>query len=222
MWWTATFQPEWVVSLLPPQSSTPWETTLDLVDADLVARDPIGLIAVSRSVANVPLAWLPYLAEERSVDEFSSAWPDERQRAVTAASLGLHRVKGTRLALERALVPMGYSAQIVEWFETTPRRQAYTFRLFVTIDADREWFLADHIALVRAANKAKNLHTKLEAIDLKRRSGPAVLYLGGKMRSRIVLRVGPPREITEIRTSGTIFVGAVVRQRIALRIGPRP
>jgi len=221
MWWTATFQPEWVISLLPPTSSTPWETVLDLVDGGLVARDPLGLIAASRSVADVPLAWLPYLAEERSVDEFSSAWPEARQRAVTAASLGLHRIKGTRLALEMALAPMGYSAQVIEWFETTPRRQAYTFRLSVTIDADREWFLADHIALVRAANKAKNLHTKLEAIEVRRTVGPAAVYFGGKMRTRIAIRIGPPKEVGEVRVATTTFVGAAIRQKIALRIGPR-
>lgn len=219
--WTATFEPQWVVSLLPRESSDPWETALDLVDAGLAARDPVGLIAAARSVADVPLAWLPYLAEERSVDEFSSAWPEERQRAVTAASFGVHRVKGTRPALDRALTPMGYSAKVVEWFETTPRRQAYTFRLSVTIDAAREWLLGDHAALVRAANKAKNAHTKLVGIDMRRQAGPAVAYIGGKTRMRIAIRVGPETEVTEVRVTGRTFIGAVIRQAINLRIGPR-
>ena len=219
--WTATFEPQWVISLAPRGSSTPWETALDLVDAELAARDPVGLIAASRSVADVPLAWRPYLAEERSVDEFSSAWPEERQRAVTAASFAVHRVKGTRAAIDRALAPMGYSAKVVEWFETTPRRQAYTFRLSVTIDAAREWLLGDHAALVRAANKAKNAHTKLTGIDVRRAAGPAAVYFGGKTRMRISIRIGPPTEVAEVRTASTTFVGAAIRQRIVMRIGPR-
>lgn len=219
--WSANFQPVWAVSLLPRSSSTPWEIAIDLVDANLVARDPVGLIAASRSVEDVPLRWLPYLAEERSVDEFSSAWPEERQRAVTRASLGLHRIKGTRQALEAGLAPLGYALQVVEWFETTPHRQASTFRLSVTIDQTREWLLSDHSALVRAANKAKNLHTKLEALDLQRRAAPAAVYIGGKTRSRLTIRVGLLREVSELRSQSLIFVGGAPRQQISIRIGPR-
>src|SRR5690606_8054037 len=102
-------------------NSTSWELAVEAVDADLVARDPVGLIAAARSVAEVPAPWLPYLAAERSVDEFTSAWPIERQRAVTAASFGMHQVKGTRPALVRALAPLGFDVSVIEWFEAEGR-----------------------------------------------------------------------------------------------------
>ncbi len=221
MWWTATFEEQWVVSLLPPSSTTPWETALDLVDADLVARDPVGLIAASRSVADVPLPWLPYLAEERSVDEFDSSWPEERQRAMTAASPDMHRVKGVRPALDRALAPMGYQVTVVEWFEVQPTRQRYTFRLSVTIDPGRKWLHEDFLAMIRAANKAKNAHTKLEAIETRRNVGPAMIHVGGLVRMHETVRVGQLPEVSTLRIGGTIHVGVVIRMTQTIRIKSR-
>lgn len=222
MWWTATFQEQWVTGLLPKNSSTAWENEIDLVDAGLVARDPAELVPSSRSHMLVPLPWLPYLAEERSVDEFSSAWPEERQRAVTAASHAMHRLKGTRPAMDRALAPMGYAAKVVEWFEVTPTRQPYTFRLTLTVDVLREWLASDRSALIRQANKAKNAHTKLEAIEVRREATPAVVHVGGTLRRVRTVRVGTLPKLTTIRQDATVFVGAAHRRRRILRVGPRP
>lgn len=221
MWWTAHFEAQWIVSLLPSQSSTTFETVLDLVDANLVARDPLPLITVARSDADAPAAWLPYLADERSVDEFSGAWPEARQRAVVRESLPIHQRKGSRPAVDRIMTAMGYSTQIVEWFEVDPPRQANTFRLVVSIDPDREWFSADMLALIRAANKAKNLHTKLEAMEPQRRIGPAAINIGGLPRSSRTLRIGSLPKVTTIQIPAAVFVGTVVRKVQTIRIQPR-
>ena len=221
-WWGAVFEEQWTVTLLPASSSTPWEIAVDLVDADLAARDPIELISVARSVADAPLPLLPYLAEERSVDEFSSSWPEARQRAVTAASFSLHLVKGTRPALDRALEPLHYTASVVEWFEVTPPRQPNTFRVALEIDGDRSWVGEDRAEIIRVANKAKNAHTKLEALQIKRRHGPALLHTGGVPRRRHVIRVGQVAQPTNIRLNSMIFVGAVSTRRRTVRVGPRP
>src|SRR5699024_2950160 len=117
---------------------------------------------VARQVADVPLQLLPYLAAERSVDEFTGDWTEERQRAVTAASFPLHQVKGTRPALDVALTPLGYDVHVVEWFEPTPNRPADTFRIRVAIGDNEPWTLADYEILVRVANGAKNAHTLME------------------------------------------------------------
>ena len=221
MWWTASFEPRWVVSLVPRESSTVWETVLDLIDADLVARDPVNLISEARSDAQVPLPWLPYLAEERSVDEFDSSWPEERQRAVTKASRSVHQIKGTRPSLDRAMAPMGYQTKVVEWFEVQPRRQANTFRLSITIDQDREWYGHDMKTMIRAANKAKNAHTKLEAIETRRNMPPAVVYVGGLTKRAEIIRIGQLPDIDTIRISGIVHIGAVVRLVQTMRIQQR-
>lgn len=220
MWWTAAFETQWVVALIPQRSSTPWETILDLVDADAVARDPAELIPASRSDESVPLVWLPYLAEERSVDEFDSGWPETRQRSVTRASMGVHQIKGTRPVMDRAMAPMEFVVKVVEWFEVTPRRQANTFRLSLTIEGDRTWTIDDAASLIRTANKTKNAHTKLEAIEL-RRNVPGTIYVGGLFRRVERIRIGQLPDLETIRISGSVYVGAAVRVIQTLRVRPR-
>ncbi len=217
--WTAVFEPVWTVSILP-SNSTPWERVVEAVDADLVARDPVGLIAASRVVEEVPLQWLPWLAEERSVDEFSSAWPASRQKAVTEGSLALHRVKGTRPALVRALEPLGFSLTLKEWFEPAVPFQRNTFRIAVEIEPDREWIGA-RAEIIRVANKAKSLHTKLDALEVSRRVGPANVYVGVAMRMKRKLRVGPAPQITEVKGASFVWIGATLRVHRKLRVGPR-
>ncbi|MDX1730826.1 MAG: phage tail protein I [Aurantimonas coralicida] len=218
--WTAVFEPVWTVSVLP-SGPTPFERAMEAVDADLVARDPVGLIPAARSDQNAPLAWLPYLAAERSVDEYSGAWPESRQRAVVAASFVYHQHKGTRRALDEALRPLGYDVKVVEWFEVSPRRQPYTFRLRVTLGDTEAWIGSDRLQLLRVANGAKNAHTKIEAVSLIRTAPAAAMFVGGIVRRRRVLRFGQVPKPTTIRTPAHVFVGALQRRIRKLTILPR-
>jgi phage tail P2-like protein len=217
---TAVFEPVWTVSLLP-DNSTAWERVLSDVDGQLVARDPLGLIGASRSSAESPLAWLPYLAVERSVDEFSGLWSEEQRRAIVAGSFAYHQVKGTRPALERALQPLDYAPQVVEWFERTPLRAAYTFTVRVELLDDRPWTPADRSTLVRLANGAKNAHTKLEEIEVVRRVGPSPVYVGGYARRRRTLLIRQETRILELSPLSTIYSAGVPRLRRALNVQAR-
>lgn len=221
MWWTATFDAVWTASLLPKES-TFWERAVDAGDADLVARDPVALIQASRSVDDCPPAWRPYLAAERSVDEFSGEWPEARQRAVITASFPYHQKKGTRRALDLALAPLGYRMSVVEWFEVTPRRRAETFRVRVAIDDDREWLASDRRQLVRVANSAKNAHTLLEAIEPVRRTPPATAFIGGVTGRRRTVRVGQIPKPIFLGQTGIPFLGALRRTARRIVIAPRP
>jgi phage tail P2-like protein len=219
MWWRSVFDPSWTISL-QPGNATPWETAVNAVDGQLVARDPVALVAASRSPADCPVDWLPYLAAERSVDEFSSSWPEDRRRAVIADALPYHKVKGTRGALMRALAPLGYSIRVVEWFEADVYRPPYTFRIVATVAADIEWRASDRAALVRVANSAKNAHTLLAGVDVARQHA-GVMYIGAKAITRRRLVVGQvPKPLSMTQTSH-VFVGVVQRRNRRLVIGAR-
>jgi len=182
----------------------------------------VGLIPASRSDADAPLAWLPYLAAERSVNEFSSTWPEAQQRAVVAGSFALHQRLGTRNALDKALVPFGYQVRVVEWFEVEPRRDPYTFRIRVTLPDDEPWFASQRVPLIRIANGAKNAHTKLEAVSLKRNAPPTGVYVGAVARRRRVMRVGQVPKPTTMRVTNYTFIGAYTFKRRTIRVLPRP
>ncbi len=101
-------------SLLPP-NATPQETAIEAATAR-IADVPVPNASLW-TPATCPAALLPWLAWALSVDEWDGTWPEERQRAVIAASVGVHRRKGTRGAVVAALAAAGYGdATVVERF----------------------------------------------------------------------------------------------------------
>ncbi|PTE19376.1 phage tail protein I [Cereibacter changlensis JA139] len=60
------------------------------------------------SPATCPAALLPWLAWALSVDDWDPGWSESRRREVIAASVDLHRHKGTVGAIRRALRLAGY------------------------------------------------------------------------------------------------------------------
>jgi phage tail P2-like protein len=78
-----------------------------------------------------PLALLPYLAWAWSVDRWDESWPESTKRAVVAASIYVHRHKGTLGALRRVVEPLGYLIRVVEWWQND--EAPGTFRLEVGV-----------------------------------------------------------------------------------------
>lgn len=107
--------------LLPPNKTTV-ESALAIACAEIDNLSPTAL----RTLWNpdtCPLAVLPWLAWALSVDEFSSAWPEERQRNTVKESLILHKSKGTPYSIKRMLSLMGYGN--VTLVEGIPTYQKY-------------------------------------------------------------------------------------------------
>ena len=98
--------------LLPPASGKA-EKALAQAAAD-GASIPVPNDTLWRAHA-CPAHLLPWLAWALSVDEWDSAWPEHIKRAVIAASVEVHRRKGTRHSVRQALNAAGYGdAQIIE------------------------------------------------------------------------------------------------------------
>ncbi len=216
--WAARFPDPRFLSGLLPSNSTEMDREMDGVDAQLAARLPIKLIPAARSAAETPLELLPYLALERSVDEFSGLWSEARRREVVAGSFAYHQVKGTRPALDRALEPLGFNVTVVEWFEASPPRPAYTFRLRVDLTEFRPWTIAESAQLVRVANGAKNAHTKLESVVVAQPALPTGVYVGAAVTSRRKIAIGQAPRVTTLRHDIYAYVGAalVIRRRVVV------
>lgn len=87
-------------SLLPPNSSA-LELAVSRTGAQLSAL-PVPARYV-RDPKLCPGGLLPYLAWELSVDEWIAEWSEEVKRRVIGESVTIHRHKGTRGAVRRAL-----------------------------------------------------------------------------------------------------------------------
>ena len=116
--------------LLPP-SSTPLERAI--ADTPQLENLAPEVIATLWDAATCPAANLPWLAWGVSVGEWGSAWDEGTQRRVIAASIEIHRKKGTVGAVKKALSSLGHRGRLIEWWQTTPKGVPHTFMAEVEI-----------------------------------------------------------------------------------------
>jgi phage tail P2-like protein len=77
-----------------------------------------------------PAHILPWLGWALSVDNWNADWTEQQKRDTIAASVAVHRVKGTVGALNRALRPVGFAIQVDDQIPDLP----YRFRLNVDLE----------------------------------------------------------------------------------------
>lgn len=146
-------------SLLPP-NATPLERHIEALTERLdVMPPPFEQIW---NADTCPVHLLPWLAWAFSVDEWDSNWSEAQKRQTIKDSAFIHKHKGTRAAVERALSVLPFESQLLEWFEQSPSSNPYTF-LIQTTPLDIS--VNDAATLIRLVNAAKNLrsHYVLEA-----------------------------------------------------------
>lgn len=111
---------------LLPANKSPLEAALDLGFAKLLDRiDPPfpELMDPQRT----PVDFLPYLAADRGVSEWSPTAPETEKRLTVALAWPTKRQAGTRKALENAVKGLQLTPEITAWFEQTPPGPPYSF-----------------------------------------------------------------------------------------------
>lgn len=147
-----------VESLLPP-NSTQFEKDMEQTTARLGAV-PTPLRDL-HNPATCPAEQLPWLAWALSVDNWNSSWPEAVQREVIAASAQVHRIKGTRHAVNQAIAAQGSQLSITEWFENDAL--SHTFRLGVIVT---EWPAASWLEEIKKSVDASKRLSAHYTIDL--------------------------------------------------------
>ena len=99
-------------ALLPPNMTALERAAADAIGARFDAPVPIRDLW---SPERCPAPLLPWLAWALSVDVWDAAWPEVTKRRAIADSLAIHRIKGSRASVERAVAAMDLGAvEIVE------------------------------------------------------------------------------------------------------------
>lgn len=171
-------------SILPPEAA-PIERALLAVEIMALADADPRVIATIWDPWHCPAVLLPWLAWALSVDVWDPSWDDGRKRKVIAASPAVHRLKGTRGAVRRALDAFDLESVIIEWWEEEPPARRGTFRVET---------------VYRNGGPAFDPVTQSQAIDAVRASKP-------------VSRVFTTRAILQAR--GPAYVGAFARTHLA-------
>ncbi|WP_073955796.1 phage tail protein I [Thalassospira sp. TSL5-1] len=115
------------MTLLPP-NATDLERALEKTTSNIDDIDV--LIDTLWDPWTCPAAFLPWLAWSFSVDTWDPAWPEMVKRQVIDESYEVHRRKGTRGAVKRALKALNLDpVNIIEWFEKNEPGLPYTFEI---------------------------------------------------------------------------------------------
>lgn len=208
--------PDYPEHLLPDNSNAV-ERALSASDHRTLSA-PHWLIRAVWSPDDCPAHLLPYLAAAWSVDEWDPEWSESTKRRVIRESPDIHRVKGTKGAIRRAVEALGMGALIEEWFDYGGA--PYSFRMSVRLEATAVWTSRQAGTLWRTALNTKNVRSWLEKIALIRpMPEPAPLGIGIATRARIKLRISfePLSRITP--PAAGVFCGVVPVTRTRMRFG---
>jgi phage tail P2-like protein len=112
-------------SLLPANSS-PLEKALDIGFGALLERIAPPFPELMNPTST-PLAFLPYLAADRGVSEWSAEAAEVEKRLTVELAWPTARQAGTRQALENAAKGLRLMPEVRAWYEQTPPGAPYSF-----------------------------------------------------------------------------------------------
>lgn len=122
-----------VTSILPP-NATSIERALEaltrrLDDIPVPLRDLVN-------VETCPDRFLPWLAFTRSVDSWNPGWSARVKRNLIAASIDLHRRKGSAGSVRDVVRAFGGQIALREWWQMDPPGPPHTFDMVLTLTGD--------------------------------------------------------------------------------------
>ncbi|OCG24653.1 phage tail protein I [Gilliamella sp. wkB108] len=113
-------------TLLPP-TATALEKNLSQT---MVCEPPIPLRSLW-DAQTCPFELLPYLAWQYSVDRWDENWSEQTKRKVISEAFEIHKLKGTKESIRRAVEPFGYLINVIEWWQN--QQQPGTFALEIGV-----------------------------------------------------------------------------------------
>ena len=164
-------------------------------------------------IDELPEAVVDLLAWQLHVDFYDELKSLAEKRNAVKQSIAMHRIKGTRMAVELALHMVYESGEVREWFEYGGR--PYYFRVrFIRPETIRT---EDVDRVIRIIYAVKNTRSWLESIGFTRpvRIG---MYHGAAVSTNRMYRIMPPRPRNGIIHSGTYQgIGISVYKEVVLR-----
>ncbi|MBO6805754.1 phage tail protein I [Thalassospira sp.] len=150
-----------MTSLLPPNATT-IEKIIEATGSHVDKLDIV--IDTLWDPYRCPAEFLPWLAWSFSVDTWDPEWAEQTKRNVIAESFDVHRHKGTRGAIRRALEAIDLDfIKIIEWFEEVPEQVRGTFCIEVgttsrgLTDKERDQILATILATKNVRSHLREL-----------------------------------------------------------------
>ena len=162
-----------LVATLPPALRTdPSVVALAEALGEVLAARPaeIDLLRIYPAIDQLDERLLDILAYDFKVDWWDPDCTLEQKRRLLKSSWQVHKVMGTKAAVEAAASAVYPYARVQEWFEYGG--EPYWFRMDVDLP-EEEWTQERHVRLMRQVQFYKSLRSHLELIIYRVR--PVVL-----------------------------------------------
>lgn len=175
-------------SILPPNSSKFERDIEELggkkrIDA---VENPVGSLWNPQSV---PAKILPYLAWALSVDKWEDDWSDEIKRNVIAASVEVHRKKGTVGAVKKAIAATGIDVEFFEWFENNATPHTFSVTAWsndnINEDGTTRLLPKTHADTISGINATKPVRAHFELMFGSRIPTDVGMALDGNATGRV-------------------------------------
>ncbi|MBV4460019.1 phage tail protein I [Pseudomonas sp. COR58] len=138
---------------LLPANASPLERGLDLGFGALLDRIAPPFPELM-DPTQTPVAFLPYLAADRGVSEWSPQANEAEKRLTISLSWQIQRQAGTGQALSHAVESLGFTPNVTAWHQQRPTGVPYTFDVQAIVG--RDWSSGDHNRLIQRINAAKS------------------------------------------------------------------
>ena len=145
--------------------------------AQVLAQRPeeIRRLAIYPRIDEIPEELLDILAYDFKVDWWDADYTLEEKRRTLKDSWRVHRMLGTKAAVETAISAIYQNTQVSEWFEYNG--EPYHFKLL--IDATYENVdPAKHRRVLDRVEYYKNLRSVLDEVEYYDSGGSAIVYFG--------------------------------------------
>lgn len=148
-------------SLLPP-NATALQRALEATNA--AAADVPILLREIRDPDRCPLAFLPWLAWDRSIDSWKPYWSEPVKRARVRAATDIQRRKGTAQSVRDVVAAFGGAVVLREWWQMEPKGPPHTFDVQLTVSGEHgqvatKEFVADVIAEISRTKPVRSHFT---------------------------------------------------------------
>lgn len=213
---------------LLPQHATPLEKALEQSCAIRCERLQLDVSQVYNA-DTCPLVLLPWLAWAYHIPSWDNAWSEVQKRSAIQQSILINRKKGTAWAVKAALQTARIQAELIEWWQETPKAKPYTFTTRVWLNDHAPAFFADETLFVRLldiVNEYKNVRSHYQLkVGAKFTQGlvikPIFSYHGHSHQQAKVSPVAKRPSQTQISTTLLAQNHATMQQQATTRPVPK-
>ena len=139
--------------------------------------DEMESIIIYPAISKQPEEMLDTLAKDFKIDWYDYHETLETKRQTVAQAIKVHRIKGTRGAVDMAINAIYEGSHIEEWHEMEPPGDPYTFRL--EIELFKHGFTVDHYKrILNAIQYYKNIRSHMNEALVTMVTAPAELMVG--------------------------------------------